>query len=117
MKIKKLKAKGYRLSYTVHYCNEFKETYVEYRLITNICFNNIFIDITRYLCRFDKYHTILFYEILTDIITNEICCMNCKYYWANWNYGFCTIDNQNIPCELSHIVKCNAYSEWFGKVD
>jgi len=45
------------------------------------------------------------------------CCMNCEYYWANWDYGFCTIDNQDIPCELSHIVKCRAFNEWFGKVE
>ena len=66
MKIKNLKAKGYELSYTVCYCNKFKETYVQYSLITHICYNTIFLDITRYLCRFNKYIEILYYGILTE---------------------------------------------------
>jgi len=50
-------------------------------------------------------------------MTYKICCMNCSYYWANSNYGYCIIDNQNIPCELSDIYKCQAFKEWFGVVE
>ena len=49
------------------------------------------------------------------------CCLNCKYYWLilydDSDNGFCTIDKQNIPCELSHIFKCKAFKEWFGVVN
>jgi len=59
-------------------------------------------------------HTIT--KLLKDYTFN-ICCMNCNYYWCNSYYGYCKIDNQNIPCELSHIIKCNAFELWFGAID
>jgi hypothetical protein len=43
--------------------------------------------------------------------------MNCSYYWACSEYGFCIIDNQDIPPELSHIFKCPAFDKWFGAVE
>jgi hypothetical protein len=47
----------------------------------------------------------------------KISCMNCEYYWASTEHGFCVIDDQDIHPELSHIVKCQAFSKWFGAVE
>jgi len=47
---------------------------------------------------------------------SKICCMNCKYYYATPDYSFCIIDIENISCEISHIVNCNAFSLWFGSM-
>lgn len=56
---------------------------------------------------------------LKDIIINDICCMNCEYYYINtiMENGFCTIDKQDIPTDLSHIYKCQAFNTWYGVVD
>ena len=58
-------------------------------------------------------------EILTNIIFNEICCMNCEYYFVNDIHGnsFCTIDKQEINPDISHIIKCKAFTNWYGVVD
>ncbi len=46
----------------------------------------------------------------------KICCMNCNYYYATPDNSFCTIDKENIPCEISHIVNCQAFDIWFGSM-
>ena len=59
-------------------------------------------------------------EILTDIIINEKCCMNCEYYYVNdiiTDKSYCIIDKQEINPDISHIIKCNAFNTWFGVVD
>ena len=62
-------------------------------------------------------HTIT--KLLKDYMFN-ICCMNCKYYYVN-DYkddsSYCSIDKQEIHPDISHIIKCNAYSYWFGVID
>ena len=55
MKITDLRASGNILSYTVHFNNELKETYVQYRLITHNCCNTIFLCIERYLLKQETY--------------------------------------------------------------
>ena len=59
-------------------------------------------------------------KILTDIIINEICCMNCEYYFVNDiinDKSYCSIDKQEINPDISHIIKCKAFNTWFGVVD
>ena len=51
---------------------------------------------------------------MTDKIKK--CCCNCEYYYATPEKGTCSIDKQDIPPELSRIVKCKAYNEWWGAV-
>lgn len=48
----------------------------------------------------------------------KICCMNCEYYFADpLDNSHYTIDKEIIDPEISHIVKCQAFSEWFGVVE
>lgn len=56
------------------------------------------------------------YSGLTLFSIIKVCCMNCKYYYATTYKGFCTIDKEIIDVEISHIVKCKAFSEWFGAI-
>ena len=44
------------------------------------------------------------------------CCCNCEYYYATSEEGHCTIDNEDIPPEISRIVKCKAFTLWWGSV-
>jgi len=47
-------------------------------------------------------------------------CVNCKYYWAdayNNEDSNCSIDGKKIHPDISDIVKCPAFSEWFGAVE
>lgn len=53
-------------------------------------------------------------NIFKDLFT-DICCMNCLYYYVNDN-GCCIIDKQEIHPNISHIVKCNAFEQWFGSM-
>lgn len=48
----------------------------------------------------------------------KICCMNCNYYFADSrpDKSICLIDNEIIDPEISEIVKCKAFDEWFGSV-
>jgi len=66
MKINDLRANGNILSYTVHFTNKLKETYVQYILISHTCHNTIFLDITRYLCKLNIYLVVLYYQILNS---------------------------------------------------
>ena len=66
-------------------------------------------------------------ETLTDIIINEICCMNCEYYFVNdiiTDKSYCSIHNEklihnkiiiniNTPIEIGYCYKCNKeYTEY-----
>lgn len=59
-------------------------------------------------------------KVMRDIIFNDICCMNCEYYFVN-DYkddsSYCSIDKQEINPDISHIVKCKAFHTWYGVVD
>ena len=59
-------------------------------------------------------------RIITEIVLNEKCCMNCEYYYVNdiiTDKSYCSIDKQEIHPNISHIIKCKAFNTWFGIVD
>ena len=46
------------------------------------------------------------------------CCMNCNYYFADpSDKSICRIDNEIIDPNISNIVKCNAFEEWWGSIE
>ena len=48
--------------------------------------------------------------------TPNKCCMNCSYYYATPDKAICTLDNELIDVEISHIAKCKAFDMWWGSV-